>query len=245
VLNPGENYPGLIDDNGRPLIAPIATGQNPTFAFDYAATRADEIRDMMFVNLFQVLVQNPNMTATEALIRNEEKGALLGPSGSIIQAGFAVNLDRELGILEDKGLYDEDSRFLPPPSLAGKQVRPTFTGPLDVLRRSAEAKDTIQVVTTSMQMAQFDPGVMDNIDGDEAIKVIASAGRSPQRIFRRKEDVAAMRDARAKQQQAQAGAAAMAAAGKVAKDAVPAVVQARDSGLLDGLQSMMQPQVNA
>jgi hypothetical protein len=239
VLNPGENYPGLIDDNGRPLIAPIAVGQNPTHAFDYAESRAEEIRDMMFVNLFQTLVQNPQMTATEALIRQEEKGALLGPSGSIIQAGFASNLDRELGILEDKGLYEEDSRFLPPASLAGKAVRPTFTGPLDVLRRSAEARDTIQVVTTAMQMAQFDPGVMDNIDGDEALKIVQSAGRSPQRIFRRQDEVADIRDARARAQQAQAGMAAIAAAGKVARDAVPAAVQARDSGLLDSLSGLM------
>ncbi|RWC32028.1 MAG: phage tail protein [Mesorhizobium sp.] len=239
VLNPGENYPGLIDDQGRPLIAPIATGQNPTYAFSYAESRAEEIRDMMFVNLFQTLVQNPQMTATEALIRQEEKGALLGPSGSIIQAGFASNLDRELGILEDKGLYEEDSRFLPPASLAGKAVRPTFTGPLDVLRRSAEARDTIQVVTTAMQMAQFDPSVMDNIDGDEALKIVQSAGRSPQRIFRRQDEVAGIRDARAKALAAQAGMAAIASAGKVAKDAVPAAVQARDSGLLDSLGGLM------
>lgn len=239
VLNPGENYPGLIDDQGRPLIAPIATGQNPTYAFSYAESRAEEIRDMMFVNLFQTLVQNPQMTGTEALIRQEEKGALLGPSGSIIQAGFASNLDRELGILEDKGLYEEDSRFLPPASLAGKAVRPTFTGPLDVLRRSAEARDTIQVVTTAMQMAQFDASVMDNIDGDEALKIVQSAGRSPQRIFRRQDEVAGIRDARAKAQAAQAGMAAIANAGKVAKDAVPAAVQARDSGLLDSLSGMM------
>lgn len=239
VLNPGENYPGLIDDQGRPLIAPIATGQNPTYAFSYAESRAEEIRDMMFVNLFQTLVQNPQMTATEALIRQEEKGALLGPSGSIIQAGFASNLDRELGILEDKGLYEQDSRFLPPASLAGKAVRPTFTGPLDVLRRSAEARDTIQVVTTAMQMAQFDASVMDNIDGDEALKIVQSAGRSPQRIFRRQDEVAGIRDARAKAQAAQAGMAAIANAGKVAKDAVPAAVQARDSGLLDSLGGLM------
>ncbi|TIN00218.1 MAG: phage tail protein [Mesorhizobium sp.] len=244
VLNPGENYPGLMSDSGQIQIAPINTGANPSYAFDYAQTRADEIRDMMFVNLFQTLVQNPQMTATEALIRQEEKGALLGPSGSIIQSGFATNLDRELGILEDKGLYDQDSRFLPPASLAGKSVRPTFTGPLDVLRRSAEARDTIQVVTTAMQMAQFDPDVMDNIDSDEAIKIVQSAGRSPARLFRSADDIAARRDAKAKQQQAQAGAAAMAAAGKVAKDAVPAAVQARDSGLLDGLNGLM-PQDNA
>lgn len=239
VLNPGQNYEGMIDNNGRPQIVPINTGANPTFAFDYAKTRADEVRDMMFVNLFQVLVQNPQMTATEALIRNEEKASLLGPSGSIIQAGFATNLDRELGILEDKGLYDQDSRFLPPESLAGKQVRPTFTSPLDVLRRSAEAKDTMQVLQAAAQVAQFDPSVMDTIDGEEAIRVIHSAGRSPQRIFRKQEDVEAMRDARAKAAQAQKGMAGIAAAASVAKDTIPAAVQAQDSGLLDKLQQMM------
>ncbi|TPJ70466.1 portal protein [Mesorhizobium sp. B2-6-7] len=245
VLNPGENYPGLIGDDGRPLIAPIALGQNPGPAFDYAATRAEEIRDMMFVNLFQTLVQNPQMTATEALIRQEEKGALLGPSGSIIQAGFASNLDRELSILEAKGLYDQDSRFLPPQSLAGKTVRPTFTSPLDVLRKAAEAKDTIQVITTAIQMAQSDPSVLDNIDGDEALKVVAGAGRSPQRIFRRKEEVEGIREARKQAQQSQAGMSTIVAGTQMAKDAVPAAVQARDSGLLDGLQNMMQPQGNA
>ena len=90
-----------------------------------------------------------------------------------------------------------------------------------------------------MQMAQFDPGVMDNIDSDEAIKIVQSAGRSPQRIFRRKEEVDGLRDARAKASQAQAGMAAIATAGKAARDAVPAAVQARDSGLLDGLQDML------
>ena len=238
ILNPGTNYPGLIGDDGRPMILPINTGQNPSYAFEYAARRAEEIRDMMFVNLFQTLVQNPQMTATEALIRQEEKGALLGPSGSIIQAGFAANLDRELGILEAKGLYEQGSRFAPPQTLAGKTIRPTFTSPLDILRKSAEARDTMQVLTMAAQLAQSDPEVMDNLDVDEALKVIQSAGRSPQRIFRRKEEVDERRQARAQAQQAQQGVAAMGAAATMAKDAIPAAIQARDSGLLDGMAAM-------
>jgi hypothetical protein len=239
VLNPGMNYEGLIDDNGRPAIAPINTGQNPSYAFDYAGTRAEEIRDMMFVNLFQTLVQNPQMTATEALIRQEEKGALLGPSGSIIQSGFAANLDRELSILEAKGLYEEDSRFLPPPSLAGKAIRPTFTSPIDILRRSAEARDTIQVVQSASMLAEFQPEVMDTIDGDEALKIIQSAGRSPQRLFRRENEVQAIREGRAQANKAQQGAAAMSQMGAMAKDVVPAMAQAKESGLLDQMQSAM------
>jgi hypothetical protein len=234
VLNPGSNYPGLIDDEGRILIKPINTGQNPQYAFEYAANRAEEIRDMLYVNLFQTLVQNPDMTATEALIRKEEKGELLGPAGSVIQRGFAANLDRELAILEEKGLYADDSRFLPPASLAGKTVRPTYTSPLDVLRRAAEARDTIQLVGFAGEYAKAsgDPSIMDNIDGDEALKVVQAAGRSPRRVLRRQEEIDALRQTRAESQKAQAGAAMAAQAAQVAKDAVPAAVAARDAGLM-------------
>jgi hypothetical protein len=242
VLNPGQNYPGLIDDNGRSLIAPINTGQDPRYAFEYASQRAEDIRDMLFVNLFQTLIQNPQMTATEALIRQEEKGALLGPSGSIIQSGFAANLDRELDILEAAGLYDEGSRYIPPQSLAGKALRPTFTSPLDVLRKAAEARDTDMVVMSAAQFAQAsgDPSIMDNIDADEYIRIKKGASRAPQRLLRNQEEIAAIRQGRAQAAQNQAGMAAMMQAGKLAKDAVPAAVQARDSGLTDGLMEVAQ-----
>jgi len=236
VLNPGANYEGLMDDQGRMMIAPISTGQNPQYAFEYASQRAEDVKDMMFVNLFQTLINNPQMTATEALIRQEEKGALLGPAGSVIQRGFASNLDRELTILEAKGLYEEGSRFVPPESLAGKDIRPEFTSPLDVLRRSAEARDTLNVIQTAAQFAQSDPTVMDAIDADEALRVIQSAGRAPQRIFRRKEEVEQMRQSRADAQKAQAGQAAIAQAATAAKDAVPALVQAQEAGLMPAMQ---------
>lgn len=234
VLNPGQNYPGLIDDQGRMLIQPINTGQNPSYAFEYAGNRAEEIRDMLYVNLFQTLVQSPDMTATEALIRKEEKGELLGPSGSVVQRGFAQNLDRELSILEQKGIYAEDSRFMPPASLSGKTVHPTFTSPLDILRRAAEARDTIQVVTFAGNYAASsqDPSIMDNIDGDEALKIVQGAGRAPRRLLRKTDEVEAIRETRAKGQQAQTGAAAMAAMASAAKDGIPAAIQARDAGMM-------------
>jgi hypothetical protein len=233
VLNPGQNYPGLISDEGRPMIQPINTGQNPQPALEYAAQRAEDIRDMLYVNLFQTLVQNPEMTATEALIRQEEKGALLGPSGSIIQAGFATNLDRELDILDKKGLYAEDSKFLPPQTLAGKDIRPTFTSPLDILRKAGESRDADTIVMSAAQFAAAsqDPSIMDNIDGDEYLRIKKDASRAPQRLLRRKEEVEGLREARAKAAQAQAGVAALAQAGQLAKDAIPAAIQARDAGL--------------
>ncbi len=234
ILNPGQNYPGLVNDQGRQLVVPINMGAKPELAMQYAQERDDEIRDMMFVNLFQVLAQNPSETATEALIKQNEKGELLGPAGSVIQSGLAANMDRELAILESKGLYEQGSRFVPPPSLEGKDIRATFTSPLDNLRRTAEAKDAIAIVTTASQYAQAtqDPRMLDNIDGDQFLDVVRGAGRAPQRMFRRKEEVAAIRQARADAQKAQAGMAAMSQAAVAADKAVPALIDARNAGML-------------
>jgi hypothetical protein len=180
------------------------------------------------------LVQNPQMTATEALIRQEEKGALLGPSGSIIQAGFAANLERELAILEEKGIYEEGSQFLPPQSLAGRPIRPTFTSPLDILRRAAESRDSDMVVTSAVQYAQaaMDPSILDRIDGDEYLKIKKEASRAPQRLLRTDDEVEAIRQARAQAQQAQAGMAALKQGADIAATAVPAAAQAREAGML-------------
>src|SRR6185503_7983661 len=145
-IDPGSRHPGMIDDNGRLLAQPIVTGARPDYAFQYIEQSRNTIQEGLYVNLFQTLLSNPgNQTATEALIRQEEKGALLGPAGSSIQGGLAMQTDRELSILESKGLYEPDSRFAPPQSLYGKGIRVQFTSPLDILRKAGEAKSVVEL----------------------------------------------------------------------------------------------------
>lgn len=47
---------------------------------------------MVFITLFQILVDNPQMTATEAMLRAQEKGQLLAPTAGRIQAEFLGTL---------------------------------------------------------------------------------------------------------------------------------------------------------
>ena len=44
--------------------------------------RHRSINDAFLVTLFQILVDSPSMTATEAMLRSQEKGALLAPTSS-------------------------------------------------------------------------------------------------------------------------------------------------------------------
>jgi len=112
------------------------------------------------------------------------------------------------------------------------------------LRRAAESRDADLVVQAALQYAAAsqDVSILDRIDGDEYLKIKKEASRAPQRLLRTDEEVEEMRAARSKAQQSQQGMAAMQGMAKAAKDAVPALQQARDSGMLQQL-SAMQPQV--
>jgi hypothetical protein len=235
-IDPGSRHPGMIDENGRLLAQPIVTGARPDYAFQYIEQSRNTIQEGLYVNLFQTLVSKPsNQTATEALIRQEEKGALLGPAGSSIQGGLSMQTDRELSILEGKGLYEPDSRFAPPLSLQGKSIRVQFTSPLDILRKAGEAKAVVELVSTAAQMEAIWPGTKDNIDADEALRVFHSAGRAPQTVLRRKEELEEMRAQQQRAAAAQQGMMAAQAGAQVAADAVPAMAKAAEAGLLPGI----------
>jgi hypothetical protein len=235
-LDAGARLPGMIDEQGRPLFAPMNTGMRPDWAFQYIEKSQQNIQEGLYVNLFQVLASKPgDQTATEALIRQEEKGALLGPAGSSIQAGLSMQVDRELSILEAQGIYEEGSRFVPPETLGGKNIRPNFTSPLDIMRKAGEARATVEAVGFATSVAAVAPDILDNIDFDEALRTVHGAGRAPQKILKRREEVEEARKAKAAAAQAQQGLAGAAAMAGIAKDAVPAMAQAAQAGMLPGL----------
>lgn len=57
------------------------TGIRPDFAQGVMEARRNSLREMLYLNLWQVILQDADKTATEALIRAQEKGEMLGPVG--------------------------------------------------------------------------------------------------------------------------------------------------------------------
>ena len=184
-LNPGAVNPGAIDDEGRSRIQPIVTAQNPTFIQQVLEVKREQLRESLFINLFQILIQNPQMTATEALIRANEKGELLGPAGAKIQAGLSRLVERETGILERRGVFEGDGPLSPPMSLLGRGFGVRFRAPLDRLRRAGELLGVQQTFEFASQIAQFDPTVLDRLDTDKALDLAQEINGAPRAIFRR------------------------------------------------------------
>lgn len=137
-FNPGQNNPGLISATGKQLFAPLNTGARPDFARAIIEAKQNTIKEVLYINLWQTLIQERETTATEALIRAQEKGELLGPVGISLNLGLARSTDREISIMERKGAFREGSPLAFPESLSDVNVAPRFVSPLDRLRQMSE-----------------------------------------------------------------------------------------------------------
>lgn len=223
--SPGGVTLGGISPDGKQLVQPMFTGQRLDFMTLVLEAKRNQVKESLYINLFALLVQNPQMSATEALIRANEKGELLGPAGSRIQMGLSNCVERELGILQRRGLYDQNSAFAPPRSMASRTIGPSMSGPLNRLRRTKEAEGIIRTLQVISPLAAIEPEIVDNFDGDDMSRQLVDIFGAPQSSIRTKEAVAQRRQARRQAQQAMqnaqiAGEAAK--AGKIGGEALQA-----------------------
>ena len=222
-LNPGAINPGYIDEMGRQKAQPIITNQNPSFAENLMELKRQGIRRSTYVDLFQTLVQNPQMTATEALIRANEKGELLGPAGAKIEGALARATEREIDIIQRKGAFEPGTPLTPPETVNGKNVSVKATGPLARLRRMQELQGVESVLAIAANLGQYDASVLDKIDTDETLELTREIRGAPRKMFRTDAEVAERRQQRVQQQEQMTALSAVETMGKAAGAATPAI----------------------
>ena len=212
-LNPGKTNPGHLGEDGRLKVQPLITGQNPRLAEGLIEAKRASVRESLYINLFQSLVDAPQMTATEAMIRQNEKAELLGPAGAKIQAGLSRLVGREIAILERRGAFRPGAPLAPPPSLAGSSVHVRFTSPLERQRRMGDVQGVQATLEMAGRLAAIDPAVIDRIDADASLDIARETFGAPRRMLKPDEEVAVTRLERA---QAENGAGAAQALGALA-----------------------------
>ena len=172
-FNPGAVNGGLITPDGKPLFQPMTQGVRPDFAQSVLEARRNSVREMLYLNLWQIILQDKNDTATEALIRAQEKGEMLGPVGISLNNGLASMVDREVSILARKQAFAPGSPLEMPQSAHGRDVAPEFTSPLDRLRRMGELVGMQRLVEFATMLAGGDPNtaakIMSRFDIDEML----------------------------------------------------------------------------
>lgn len=224
--NPGAATFARMDGRNQPPIQPLQTGARVDIGLEMMEQRRKIINDAFLVTLFQILVETPQMTATEVLQRAQEKGALLAPTIGRQQTELLGPLiEREFDILDSQGLIPD-----PPDVLieAGGEYEVEYVSPLSRAMKAEEGVGILRTLEMVQPIAAVDPGVMDNFNTDEITRILANTNGAPQRILKDPADIDAMRQQRSQQEATQA----MMSQAPQAADAALKVAQIADMGQL-------------
>ena len=200
-MTPGGLNMGGVSRDGRALIQPLQTGTRVDIAEAKMEQRRQSIDNAFLVTLFQILVDTPRMTATEALIRAQEKGMLLTPTmGRQQSEALGPQIERELELLQSH-------QMLPPlpPALeeAGGDYEIIYDSPMSRMQRAEELVGVQRTMELLAPFAQIDPTVLDVFDRDALARMTAEVSGVPMPILRSPEDVEGIRKQREEAEQQQ------------------------------------------
>lgn len=199
-LKPGAINAGGVDGQGRKLVHALdmPNGQLPSLDKLMEAERA-VVNDAFLVTLFQILIETPQMTATEVLERAREKGALLSPTMGRQQSEcLGPMIERELDILNRQGLLPPMPPIL---AEASGEYSVDYDSPLNRTMRAEEASGFMRTLEMALNYATAsqDPSALDWFDFDKAIPEIADIQAAPARWLRSQDEVNAVRGSRSQQ----------------------------------------------
>ena len=194
-LNPGGLNWGGLDMNGNPRIVPLTTDAR----LDITDVLMDRVRSMILsafkVNLFDILVDRPQQTATEVLERAREKGILVGPLIGQFQSDFlAKQISREFGIARRQG------RIPPPPQRlidAGFRYDVSYDTDATRYQKAQDGLSVIRTLETAAPMLQLDPSLIDVLKGEETVQYLAQVNGVPPKLIRSLPELKKMREAQA------------------------------------------------
>lgn len=223
-MRPGAVNWGGVSADGRPLVHALPTG-DLKMGKELMDDERKIINDVFLINIFQILTESPQMTATEVLERTKEKGMLLAPTIGRQQSEYlGPMIEREIDVLNQQGL-------LPPFPQALREAKGEYhiqyDSPLSRAQRAEEAAGVQRTVENVLQVVNItqDPAPLDFLDWDTIVPEIADIQGVPARWMKTMEQVQQIRDGRAKQKQIQT--AMQAAPGVAAVTKANAVAQGK------------------
>lgn len=210
-LQPGAINYGGVDEQGRLLVQTLPVG-NLAIGDKMMDMERAVINDAFLITLFQILVETPQMTATEVLERAKEKGMLLAPTmGRQQSEALGPLIEREIDVLAMQGLLPP-----PPPMVRDALYDVEYDSPMSRAAKAEEGSGLLRYIDYWGNYAKLtgDVSALDWVDTDAAGPALLDQMAVPSRWQRDINGVMAVRKQRADQaQQQQLLEAAPAAAG--------------------------------
>lgn len=153
-------------------------------------------------------------TATEIQERYKEKLFELGGPFQMLHSEFLRPLIEKVFLLRLR----QRKVATPPPELRGMDMSIEYRSVMSQSLKQVGISSIDRFLLTTVQMSQGDPSVLDIVDGDNGVREYARIFDVPAKFIRSEEEVAVIREERAKQIAAQQESERIATAAKAAKD---------------------------
>lgn len=224
------NY-GYMDNQGRAQAQAFETKGRVDIGRDLMQDEREAINDAFFVTLFRILVEEPQITATEAMLRAQEKGQLLQPTMGRMQCDVGgplvireldvlMTTDRAMKRLGGKGFLPE-----PPQELidAGLEYKLEYQSPLNQAQKAGAGIGILNTINALAPLAtamgpQGGAKIMRIFDPERTARELAEANAAPERVLRTPDELAALDEADNQAAQAQMLLQAGPVAASAAKD---------------------------
>lgn len=216
VAASGSVIEGGIDDEGRPMVQALrAYGDLPSM--DYLIQKyQDTISTVLLAKYMALMSDTQSRSATDAMIKSNERANLVAPSGDRIAREFLLPLiETELIIYGKMGILPQMPAELKD---LDKSFDILLDNPMLKGQRMDSVNSAINLVGTMGQFAQLDSNVVNSVDVDKVLRYIQANMNVPDSVMRTPDEVAALNEAQAQQQELMAMAQVAPGVGSAMKD---------------------------
>lgn len=202
VVSPLRTFPGgitVIDASdigqGSPVGAfPVAT--NLPIGRDMQADYRAMVEAAFFKNIFRLPIESRQMTATEIIARKEEFIRTIGPVFGRLETDYIGHtVERAFAIMDRANALPQR-----PDALQDVKISFKFQSPIQQARKQMEIASLSQSLTLLAPIAEVQPEIMDNFNGDEIARDAPEWGGLPNRWMRTKKAVEGIRAQRSQGQ---------------------------------------------
>jgi len=160
-MQPGALMWGGLNSEGQEMAKPFKTDANFQVAKEAQEQKRNVIKDGLLVNVWQILKDLPEMTATQALLNEQEKAQITAPMTGRLQSEFipAIVL-REIDLLDNAGQLPPMPQVMIDRGMSPLNTEVQFVAPIN---RAQQADEGVAIMTTLQSLAplaQFDKSVM-------------------------------------------------------------------------------------
>lgn len=197
VAASGTVIEGGVDDEGRPMVMPLkAYGELPPM--DYIIQKyQDTIETALLAKYMALMSDTQSRSATDAMIKANERANLVAPSGDRISREFL------LPMIEAEIIIYGDMNVLPkmPAELDGVGFDIVLDNPLLKGQRMDSANSAVTLMQYISQFAAIDPSVIDEMDPGKLVRYLQETMNVPAHVMRTPEEVEAIAEQKAQAQQ--------------------------------------------